>query len=523
MPRLLSCILLCILLTLSTVSLAVEGTTSDYSATQTTWTGGASAIWPYTAQWSDLFYRSYGIDWQGDTGALILENGFRRELLVPDMDLLVSLFTPSDIDSDGDIDLFLVLNSARMGWLERTNTAEQWVFHETACFIYQPKALVTCDFDGNGLVDLAATSREDGLVLMYQIAPDQWELMNIDREFYSGWDIEVQDIDANGSGDIVGISWVPNYICWWSNPVSIGTNWEKNVIAELVEPRISIQLDDYDGDGEFEICVLSPICCSLGIQLFEPVGNPRELWHEIFLGSWMENARELAVLRGSDRDYQNGFRGLVLGESSFHYGVTECFILNSDYTYADTLASRQECGNTEFIRTGDIDGDGDMDICLNSYCFINTQNESTWTPLRYLDVPIASCEQTSSEMISNVMCFDIDGNGTDELVYLTSGKIWFVDHSRLWCRGELVSHFFEPEKINAWQLLSWTDYEPIGTSLTMYFRFGRNADWIGPFTEPVQLSGYETGGDNRFQCKVVLESTIPTLTPVLQSVTVEWR
>ncbi|MCK5785376.1 MAG: VCBS repeat-containing protein [Candidatus Sabulitectum sp.] len=497
--------------------LQAHGDTSSLTATQTNWAGGLPHSRPYVALWSDMFESSYAVDWSDTPGSLTIVSGFERKIIWYGGSLSITHFTPFDVDSDGDLDMFFLQNTAQVGWLENFDCEQGWVLHEIEHPIYQPKALVANDFDGNGFPDLAVSSRQDGLLMLYQVSEDRWEIEHIDRLFYSGWDLDTADINKDGVDDLVGISWVPNYICWWENPVSMLENWNPHIIADLEIARNSILIDDFDGDGLTEVCAFSPSNTWAGVNFFVQGDSYREPWKELRFGDWTDDVNHVAVLQRYDDDNQHTFSGLAIGKQGHNSSEYGFFILNSEYVRQHTLSLGRESPQTAFIRTGDIDGDADMDICINARCFENVEDKSTWIPHNYLD------NVSTNMQISNPVCVDLDGNGTDELVYIESGSIWFVDHSMLVSRGELTSHYFEPQEVQEWKRLSWESEEPSGTSVSMFFRYNRQSDWIGPFRESIDLTEYESEGINQFQYRVVLESDYPTVSPVLHSITVEWE
>lgn len=490
---------------------------STFITTQESWTGGLPHSRPYVALWSDMFESSYAVDWSDTPGSLTIVSGFEKKILWHGGSLSITHFTPSDVDSDGDLDMFFLQNTAQIGWLENIDCEQGWVLHEIEHPIYQPNALVANDFDGNGFPDLAVCSREDGLQVVYQLSEDRWEIEHIDRRFYSGWDLETADINKDGVDDLVGISWIPGYISWWENPASLDDIWHSHVIANLEVPRMSILLNDFDGDGEEEVCALPRNNDASGINIFRQENDSREPWKEMQLGNWTDYATNLAVLYRINDENMNVFAGFAVeqqGRNSPEFGY---FFLGSDYVRRQTIFPGRVNSYTGFMCTGDIDGDSDMDVCIKTHCFENIEDKSIWIPHNYLDTA------PTNVPILSPMCFDLDGNGADELVYIESGSIWFVDHSRLVSRGELTSHYFEPQEFQEWKRLSWESEEPGGTSVTMFFRYNRQSDWIGPFRESIDLTEYESEGTNQFQYKVVLESDYPTVSPVLHSVTVEWE
>jgi len=521
-------------------------TLSEYSTTQDSWTGGQVQNRMRPGEWTDLFLTAQGIDWHSVPGVLILAGGFEKLPLEAGLDQ-ISGFIPEDIDSDGDIDLFVLQAvKANICWLENTGIMNDWREHAVIEQIFDPRGHVVSDFDNDGNVDIALISREDGLILVLQQAGGEWEAFNVDRYFYRGSALTCVDLNSDGYDDLVGASSLSG-VSWWRNPWPDGGDWEEHHIATPDRGIGSILAGDFNINGREDLLCASSasgrIDVSLAMyripELYEFDTMPEESWSIDSvqgLAQGIEEIRFLGLQSGTQLVY--AFTGFAITDAipsrplwDDRNIVNGLFLLKSaDDEWVLEPVYRELHINPEIgteMSTGDVDGDGDVDICTSGWCFENTSDGSAWIAHQYTgSTPSPSGFQHEGTM-TGLACADLDGNGTDELVFLVHGKLWFVDHSDGPFVGELISQVLNPGGAPIWDSITWSAVAPEGTSVSLFVRSGQNiygsTDWHGPITEPGSIRDYTEPGSRYFQYKVVLESDCPDVTPMLRSVTVNWE
>jgi len=494
---------------------------------QNTWTGGQVGRWPNQTEWTDHFLSASGIDWYSQPGSLTLAGSFTKQLLDCSM-TGITAFKPADIDSDGDPDLFILEGSNhRIGWLENLNWNQNWRYHEIDSPFYFPKSPAVSDFNNDGLIDLALISTEDGLALILQEEDGNWTINIIDRNFYGGADLTSHDLNGDGYDDLLGLSYSYNYLSWWENPGSDDREWQKHHMTDTRNHRV-VRLEDFDCDG-FEEAIVMPHA-----KVFSCSTDPTEAWSEDSLGSFHKGISRIAPLYQPGEDGgKYAFTGSILVTGHRGYGVIQevegLFLLEYDgenWT-ADTVcldvSSYMPVGGP--LCTGDVDGDGDQDICTVRYCFENASDGSAWIAHQYTGE--ASSTFTANQGNMSNFCVDLDGNGTDELIFVACKKLWFVDHIEAVSHGELISQIILPAEDPAWTDISWSAIEPEGTCVSLYVRASdwdmTYEEWNGPVIETGSLLDYVDPGADNFQYKVVLESDIPGVSPVFESISVGWR
>lgn len=518
------------------------------SATQTTWEGGERDS-RGTFEWYDRFLVAWGIDWFSVSGSLALTSGFVREPISFAQDFRITSFIPTDVDSDGDIDLFLLQKiDNRIGWLENVSDNSSWLYHNIQDPFYKPRILAVSDFDTNGLIDLAVMSDEDGLCISYQEEEDVWVTENIDRRFYIGSNLVCFDFNGDGLEDIIGRSRIIDGIFWWENPGTDDSEWVKHILdidEDSIFSVLSMVVDDYDGDGSMEMYIVtSHWPHELRVHRFEE-NEYTQSRLDISSRVTIDRIGLVLLLPASTiSDVESTFPSLlVLIDSRQHRYSRDGFVLfeyQGSRWVADTLLLNEQVSSTLYppVCLGDVDNDGDQDICTESYCFESITDDGSWIVHNYRD---AGSEQFMlvldqnagferrltifDESLTNLVCADIDGNGTEELIYISDYNIWFIDHFSSDRTGGLLSEVLLADESTIWQDIAWSSEEPEGTSISFYVRFDNmdSMDWYGPMIEPGSLLDYRESSSGTFQYKVVLESEDPDLTPVLNSVTVTWE
>ncbi|HLW31395.1 MAG TPA: T9SS type A sorting domain-containing protein [Aequorivita sp.] len=170
-----------------------------------------------------------------------------------------------------------------------------------------PYTLVAADIDGDGDLDLVATSTNGGKVVWFENLDGKGnfsdpKIINSDLEY--PMDIAVADIDNDGHLDVIAVSTFDNKIAWFKNTDGFGNFGPINLVPTTLEYIQTVQAADMDGDGDIDIIA---------------GGNYKVVW--------LENMDGLGTF-GSEKIVSNN---------------TE---------------------TTESIVVSDIDGDGDMDVIV---------------------------------------------------------------------------------------------------------------------------------------------------------------
>ena len=125
-----------------------------------------------------------------------------------------------DMDLDGDLDIV----AAGFGhpWLKLwRNDGEDpigWIEEDIGDAIVAPLVVDACDLDGDGDMDVAATSNNWDRVMWWKNnggPPASWSAFNITTGFTNAWPLDTADIDGNGTLDIVSGASGAFEVAWW--------------------------------------------------------------------------------------------------------------------------------------------------------------------------------------------------------------------------------------------------------------------------------------------------------------------
>ncbi|WP_028888834.1 FG-GAP repeat domain-containing protein [Tenacibaculum ovolyticum] len=226
-----------------------------------------------------------------------------------------SVFT-ADIDNDGDLDVLSAsFLSNRISWYE--NTDGLGTFGSQQVIITSQNYMTdvyAADMDGDGDIDVLSASKNDDRIAWYEndglgaFGPQQTITTNADEAIL----VYAADIDGDGDNDVISGSYADNRIAWYEND-GLGAFGAQQTIYTNSTGLRDLNLTDLDGDGDLDIVSAYSYTTS----------TPHEiLWHE------------------------------------------------NKINCTGNFAPQQIIDSSAFaawkVSTGDIDGDGDMDV-LGSY------------------------------------------------------------------------------------------------------------------------------------------------------------
>ncbi len=176
--------------------------------------------------------------------------------------------------------------------------------------------------------------------------------------------------------------------------------------------------------------------------------------------------------------------------------------------------------------TGDLDGDGDLDVASAGWngtgrmaWFENMDGQGTDWEYRVVD--------NGFDQSSSVHVADVDGNGALDVL----GSSWGL-HELAWWRvgdfvaeGWLTSSILDIGEIADWVDCRWEAAEPASTILTVEARSSSDVEEMGPWTPVAQGPGCPGVQDGaRFlQYRVHFDSSSVDVSPVLHEIEFSWE
>ena len=277
-----------------------------------------------------------------------------------------------DVDGDGDDDFIGARYSpGSIFWFERPNdpVTERWTIHLVEDQINGIHGLIRGDVDGDGKLDLLATSSEpkipfpDSLAWL-RIPPEPRKAARWERFIFAKNDapglthyLGFGDVNGDGRPDAAtgakgGPYAVPgtgDYFAWWEATADPTQVWTKHMIAEDQTGATNIHPADVDGDGRVDF--IASRGHGRGVVWFE---SPDWKEHTIHATIWKPHC--LAVI-DMDRD------GDIDAAAGGHADQLVAWFENDGHGHFTTriVGRGQESYD---LRAVDIDVDGNLDLLI---------------------------------------------------------------------------------------------------------------------------------------------------------------
>ena len=513
--------------------LLVSSLTFGGSVMQSTWTGGPGYMGP-SGNWANgWFYVSSGIcywDWMPHN--LTLASNIPTWVdNTCDWPWGIS---SADIDADGDQDLIGAISGPLQGdddiiwWENLDGYGSEWGRFVIDPYFDGAYAVCSEDIDGNGSMDvvgigyyanqIAWWSNDDG-------TGQVWTKHDIDSDFAAPEGVASADMDGDGDMDVLAASWGRDEVSWWENTDGAGETWTKWIIDRNLLGTSQVVPCDVDGDGYMD--VIGQALFDNEVYWWRNTDGSGETWTVNVISS-VAGSEPYSVDAGDiDGD---GDLDVVVGLWGTTNGCIWCENLDGAGTsWSNKLIwSGSIYSGPHDVEVNDLDGDGDADVAIAVnytggdllWCENVSGTGEIWDS-HYID---EGCNAPAS-----VTAVDLNQDGVNDLaVVLSAGQtVYWWDVEDEMSSGFLESTILETYSTPDYQTFSWDAETPLGTTVGFQIRASDDYEAMGDWSDilytcPVATDSVISDGCRYFQYRTILETTYPEITPIVSTVTIQW-
>lgn len=315
----------------------------------------------------------------------------------------------ADLDGDGDLDV-LSAGGAKIAWYENLDGFGNFGPQQVLTYIASSaNSVSSADLDGDGDMDIISGS--GGLyVAWFENTTGQGDFglpQSITDRFTTK--VYPADIDGDGDMDIVSITWTPingvNETVWFENTDGLGTFGPKQAISNPAASKSAFPTD-IDGDGDLDVL----------ISITYPALTGMVVWHENTDGLGTFGPEQIITT------LNNTYIGNVFASDLDGDGDNDAFSINSGnfslawYENTDGLGDfgdrnivSARVSDAYIVCAADIDGDSDIDVLSASY----GDDKLAWYENADGQGDFRFAHNITSDLISaiSVHTGDIDGDG----------------------------------------------------------------------------------------------------------------
>jgi hypothetical protein len=332
----------------------------------------------------------------------------------------------ADLDKDGDIDVLATAADADdvAWWENRNKQGEGFVQHTVDANFDLPSDICAADINKDGNPDILASASAGNKITWWENngSAGGWSAHNIDTTCVNPQQICTADIDRDGDQDVIAAVFWDEKIYWYKNDPTGGALTRYAINASNFTYIVSVAAADMDGDGDPDIIGGS----SGNISWFRNAGA-NQSWTSVSIADSQDKGYDLMPL-DMDRDGDMDILCYGWNEGKVHWlentnGLATAWTLrmiDDDYRMPRAIIA------------ADMDEDGDWDVI--SSCTYPEADISLWrnkTIHRSAIFPAGSVISTTIENPQWVRTIDIDRNGDLDVVTAS-----YDDHRIGWYKND---------------------------------------------------------------------------------------
>lgn len=341
----------------------------------------------------------------------------------------------ADIDSDGDADIVTAWRNAdTIAWHENLG-AGAFVTHVIVAspdtFADGASAVDAADIDGDGDVDIVATSLENNRVAWYENlggSPPTFAPHALSSSEDTAFAVRAGDLDADGDVDIVVADYGSSQVVWFDNDAMNPPTFTRRVVSSNVPSATSVDLADVNDDGALDVVWTAYADDAVGWLESDGAGGgtpPTFTRHAIATdaaGAW--------AVRAGDLDHDGDVDVVCASIND-----DEVAWFESDGASPPSFTRRSvtsALSDPRSVDLADVDGDGDVDVVTGS----STDHTFAWHENDGASPPSFTQHTLSSSATGawGVDAADVDGDGfVDVATVTTFGAVaWYENDGLAW-------------------------------------------------------------------------------------------
>ena len=281
--------------------------------------------------------------------------------------------TFTDIDGDGDMDVLgCTWYGKKFYWYENTDGQGTYGQQNIILLQYQASVLQPADIDGDGDMDfVAAVAYPQSKIIWFEntdgqgsFGPEQFITSDVDYPR----NLHVADIDNDGDLDLLSASLYDDKLAWYEND-GTGNFGQQQIISIDLDFVYNVTTADIDGDGDLDV-----------LSSTSSYSDPKVVWYENTDGQGTFGTANLIAAKRSRNVKTGDFDGD--GDIDIVFGYFSGTDYNKLFYYenangAGSIWNEYIIDDTDgpyFVRVADFNNDGNLDILATNL------NDTYWYP-----------------------------------------------------------------------------------------------------------------------------------------------
>jgi len=331
----------------------------------------------------------------------------------------------ADLDGDGDMDIAAIA-SGQVSWYRNDSPLNDGTVFSAAlpiATVASGTSILAAEISRDAKIDLVVWGGAgSGIVaLVSDAGPNPaWASVTVAAGGSNAWqDVQLADIDRDGSLDVVAAEATVNAVRWYRNN-SDGSGWTVTPAVSVAAGTKRLCVADFSRDG------LPDIACGLDngfVQIARMTAAGGTSWSLLNAASGLGGLSDLAVAEVSN----DGALDLLVSAGSTLAAVRQTTGNGQDWAAFVSLAT--VTFPITSIAALDQDADGDIDVAASTtsdgqfIIFDNPGSLAPWTPRTFSFAPFK---------LNKFDAADVDRNGRLDIVAVTpptSGPVWIENRS----------------------------------------------------------------------------------------------